>query len=121
MGALFLLFVGMAISWGTCAAVVVFLSPEAATKLLFFVAFAVGVVFTMATLAFVLSFYVFPLKRDQGNLGRALAQGLPVGTVLAVAAWLQSLRVLSYAVAAVLAVIVVLIEFLLLPGKAREV
>jgi len=121
MGALLLLLTGMLASWGACAVVVVFLSPEAATKLLFFGGLAAGVVFTMAMLAFILSFYVFPLKRDQGNLGRAIAQGVPVGVVLALAAWLQSLRVLSYAVAAVLAIIVVLVEFLLLPSKAKEV
>lgn len=115
-----ILFTLMVASWLAWAGFIALTPPEALINRLFFFALLFTAVFSGSVLAaYWLSFRLFLLKRHQGDLRRALLQGASLACLALIAAWLQSLRVLTWGMAAILLGIVGVLEYLLLPRRAR--
>lgn len=106
--------------WGALGSLVAFTGPEEGTnELLFFVFFFTTTSSATTVAAYGLSFRFFSLKRYQGNLGRALLQGMPLGLLATVVAWLQALRLLTWEAGLTLLGVVVLLELLVFPRAAK--
>lgn len=86
---------------------------------LFYVALAAALLFSGASAGYLLSFRINILKRHQGHVGRSLAQGALPALLLPAALWLQSLRVLSLEMAAILLGLLLIGEWFLLPLKGE--
>ncbi|MFH1485682.1 MAG: hypothetical protein ABIH46_06400 [Chloroflexota bacterium] len=107
--------------WGAMAYLIVFTGPEGGTnELLFFILLFTAISSTTTLAAYRSSFRLFSLKRHQGNLGRALLQGIPLGLFVTIVAWLQALRMLTWEAGATVFAVVVILELLLLPRSASQ-
>lgn len=114
-----LLWLAAVTSWAAIGLLVTFSGPEEGTnELLFFVLLLVASSSTTTIVAYTVSFRVFALKRYQGSLVRAVIQGVPVGLFVAMAAWLQALRLLNWDAVLIALGIVFVLELLLLPRGA---
>ncbi len=102
--------------WSAFGLTIALAAPTVLFDLVFFVSFF-ALSSTSILLAYAFSFKMFKLKRYQGELWRATGQGLPIGMLVTVSLFLQSLRVLSTVVVIILIAIVVALEFLMLPRR----
>lgn len=89
------------------------------SRTLFFALLFVASLGSGALAAYGLGSRLFPLKRDRGRMGLALAQGLPLGFAVTFAAWLQSLRLLGWANGLILMGLLGMLEYVLLPKGSR--
>ena len=103
--------------WSAFGLTIALAAPTVLFDLVFFVSLFVALSSTSILLAYAFSFKMFKLKRYQGELWRATGQGLPIGMLVTVSLFLQSLRVLSTVVGIILIAIVVALEFLMLPRR----
>lgn len=117
LGLLILLVLG---GWLSLGLVVAWTGPEPLlSRVLFFVLLGVATLASGALTAYGMGSRHFALKRDRGRMGLALAQGLPFCFVITFAAWLQSLRLLSWANIVILVGLVGMLEYVLLPKGSR--
>ena len=108
-------------SWGAVGCLIVLTAPDLwAWRLAFFLLLFVSLLLSSGLVAYGLSFLLFSSQRHCGNLPQALLVGAPVAFMLSLATWLQSLRLLSWAVALIMLGILGVLEFLLLPRGARQ-
>ena len=111
---------GIIMSWGGWGYLIITTTPEEwVNQLLFFLLLFIAVLFTAATIAYRSSFWLFSFKRYQGSAARAFFQGIPIALLITGTAWLQSLRALSWSVAAIVVAIVCAVELLLLPRQTQ--
>lgn len=116
LGLLILLVLG---GWLSLGLVVVWTAPDPLlSRVLFFVLLFVATLATGALAAYGMGNRLF-LKRHRGNMGLALAQGLPFCFAVTFAAWLQSLRLLGWANVLILVSLLGMLEYVLLPKGSR--
>jgi hypothetical protein len=112
-GWLFLL--GTLAAWLYLGSLFITTSPDdPGARALVFVTIGVAGLFTATTLAYWLGIRAFQ-PQYRGDFRVAIVQGLPIGIVVLLIAWLQSLRVLSLVIFALLVGLVVTFEYLLWP------
>lgn len=100
--------------------VVVWSGPESLlSRVLFFSLLFVSSLSSGTLVAYGLGSRLFPMKRDRGRLGLVMLQGLPFSFVVTFAAWLQSLRLLSWVYGLILVILLGMIEYVLLPRGSR--
>lgn len=106
--------------WLSLGLVIVWSGPESLlSRVLFFALLFLATLSTGALAAYGLGSRLLPLKRDRGRLGLVLVQGLPLGFAVTFAAWLQSLRLMGWVNGIILAVLLAMLEYVLLPKGSR--
>lgn len=103
-------------SWGVWMGTVLLAAPEPwLNRVVFFSLLFVGLCSATALGAYEASFHLFPLKRDQGDLARALFQGGTLAVAGTLAVWLQSLGALTVTMGVLILMALGFLELLALP------
>ena|SRR3989304_5810361 len=90
---------------------------ELVSRLALFAALFCAVSFTAMLVAYLLSFRLYSFRRFHGDMGRASMQAFPFGLSAVVAAWLQSMRALSWLSGLILMAVLVASAYVTLPGR----
>ena len=110
------------VGWASVAWVVARVDPgDLRGRGLLYLAVAAALLFSGATAGYLFSFRINALKRHQGHVGRSLAQGALPALLVPAALWLQSLRVLSLEMAAILLGLLLIGEWFLLHSQGGRV
>lgn len=103
-------------SWGVWTATVLLAAPELwINRLVFFSLVFTGLFSATSLGAYWASFHLFPLKKYQGDLGRALFQGGALAVAGTLIAWLQNLGALNATMGILIVATLGTLEFLALP------